>query len=177
MLSVRVDRVNSDAVRSEIEAFFVSHIDDPNRFSLLPRAIDPLKGFPSFILTVRDDEGLVGALHAGAAAEQIRAYVSHGLPASETSQGISDHAMVYSLAVRKDCRRQGIAQALVKELLVQTHGFKRLYGVTGPQSASFYRACGFTVLPPGRAIELMIGRAQVNIPLLGQDSWFSMSLS
>lgn len=175
MLSAQVDRVNADAGRSEIEAFFAAHIHDVNRFSLLSRAIDPLKGFPSYILTVRDDEGLVGALHAGAAAEQIRAYVSHGLPASEASQGIRDHAMIYSLAVRKDCRRRGVAQALVKELLVQMQGFKRLYGVTGPESASFYRACGFAVLPQGRAIELTIGRAQVNIPLVGKDSWFSMS--
>ena len=175
MLSVQVNRVNSDADRSEIEAFFVSNIHDVNRFSLLPRAIDPLKGFPSFVLAVRDDEGLSGALHAGAAAEQMRAYVSHGLPPSEASQGIRDHAMIYSLAVREDCRRQGIGQALLNELLVHMQGFKRLYGVTGPESVSFYRACGFTVLPPGRAIELMIGRAQVNIPLVGKDSWFSMS--
>lgn len=174
MLHVQIDRVNSDAERSEIEAFFTSHIHDVNRFPLMARAIDPLKGFPSYILTVRDAVGLIGALHAGAAAEQIWAYVSHGLPASEVSQGIRDHAMIYSLAVREDCRRKGVARTLVKELLTQLQGFKRLYGVTEPESASFYRACGFSVLPPGAEIQLMIGRAQVNIPLAGNGSWFSM---
>lgn len=68
MLHVQIDRVNSDAERSEIEAFFTSHIHDVNRFPLMARAIDPLKGFPSYILTVRDAVGLIGALHAGAAA-------------------------------------------------------------------------------------------------------------
>ncbi|MFF1831173.1 GNAT family N-acetyltransferase [Paenarthrobacter sp. NPDC058040] len=168
--------MNSDAERSEIEAFFTSHIHVVNRFPLMARAIDPLKGFPSYILTARDAGGLVGAIHAGAAAEQIWAYVSHGLPASEASQGIRDHAMIYSLAVRDDCRRQGIARALVGELLAQLHGFKRLYGVTEPDSASFYQACGFSVLPPGVEIQLMIGRAQVNIPLAGKGSWFSRAL-
>lgn len=174
MHAVQVNRVNSDADQSEVEAFFASNINEVNRFSLAPRAADPLKGFPSFILTVRDTSGLVGAVHAGAAVEQMQAYASYGLPISEINEGIRDHAMIYSLAVRKDCRRKGIAHALLDELLAQMSGFKRLYGVTGPKSASFYKACGFTVLPPGRAIELMIGRAQVNIPLMGRDAWFSM---
>ncbi|WP_218714083.1 GNAT family N-acetyltransferase [Arthrobacter sp. BF1] len=174
MHAVQVNRVNSDADRSEVEAFFASNINEFNRFSLMPRTIDPLKGLPSFILTVRDTSGLVAALHAGAAVEQMQAYVSHGLPISEMNEGIRDHAMIYSLAVRKDCRRKGIARALVDELLAQMSGFKRLYGVTGPESTSFYQACGFTLLPPGKAIELMIGRAQVNIPLLGRDAWFSI---
>ncbi|WP_248761023.1 GNAT family N-acetyltransferase [Pseudarthrobacter sp. SSS035] len=175
-MSIKVDRFNSDPDRAEIEAFFATHIDDANRFPLHLRSTDPLKGFPSFILAVRDSNGLAGALHAGAAAEQIQAYVSHGLPPREVDKGIRDHAMIYSLAVREEVRRAGIARALVNELLDQLHGFTRLYGVTGPRSSAFYHACGFTVLPPGAAIALHIGRAQVNIPLSGKDSWFSMNL-
>jgi hypothetical protein len=51
-----------------------------------------------------------------------------------------------------------------------------VYGVAGPRSSAFYQASGFAVLPPGAAIALHIGRAPVNIPLSGNDSWFSMNL-
>lgn len=73
MTPVKVNHFNSDVDRSEIEAFFASHIDDVNRFPLLPRATDPLKGYPSYIHAVLDETGLIGALHAGAAAEQTPA--------------------------------------------------------------------------------------------------------
>lgn len=173
-----VVRLNSDADRAEVEAFFAENIYEGNRFPLQPRAIDPLKGYPSFILAIRDDGGLVGALHAGAAAEQIEAYVNHGLPTWAVAEGIRDHAMLYSLAVRPDRRHAGVARELAGELLnhLNRHSFKTLYGVAGPQSAGFYGRCGFTVLPPGQAIQLDFGKALVNIPLVGQDSWFHRSL-
>jgi GNAT superfamily N-acetyltransferase len=173
-----VNRFNSDADRAEIEGFFTAHIHDDNRFPLHTRATDPLTGYPSFILAIRDGKGLVGALHAGAAAGQIAAYVSHGLPPWAVEEGIRDYAMLYGLAVRPDRRHTGIARELVTELLnhLNRHRFKTLYGVTGPQAADFYRVCGFTVLAPGQAIQLEFGKAQVNIPLVGHDSWFRQSL-
>lgn len=84
--------------------------------------------------------------------------------------------MLYSLAVRTDARRTGVARALIDALLPYLHSFSRLYGVTGPKSAGLYAACGFTVLSPGEAIQLRLGEVQVNIPLVGQDSWFSRLL-
>ncbi|MCO4253624.1 GNAT family N-acetyltransferase [Pseudarthrobacter raffinosi] len=177
-MSDTVNRFNSDSDRVEIEGFFTAHIDDENRFPLHARATDPLKGYPSFILAIGDGNELVGALHAGAAAEQIAAYVRHGLPSWAVEQGIKDHAMLYSLAVRPDRRHTGIARELVAELLnhLSSYRFQTLYGVTGPESAGFYHSGGFTVLPPGKAIQLDFGKAQVNIPLVGEDSWFYKNL-
>lgn len=69
------------------------------------------------IRVARDLSGLVGAPHAGSAAEEMHAYSLHGLPPQAAENGAQEHAMLFSMAVRKDRRSEGIGRALLDELL------------------------------------------------------------
>lgn len=171
--------IESDVDRAAVESFFAANIFDPSRVPLLPRGLDPHAQFRSHILAIRDGDEIVAALHAAPPVNEVEELRFRGLPAGSGTAALRDYVMLYSLAVSKERRRQGLGAALLDRLESQVaEGTSQMiYGVCAADSAEFYDARGYEVLPPEAALVVKWGDRSSVFAITGDAQWFIKDLA
>lgn len=170
---MRIEVLSGDDERAEMESFLKKNISDPSRVPVFPASCDPHRDYRSYVLAFRDSKGVAAALYAGSPVLEVMQL--QGLPHEAGEAALRDMVMLYAVATRPDCRRQGLAGALVRELEsgLQRTGHGVIYGVSQADAVSFYLAEGFLVLPPETGICLRWGPSASVFPIEGDAQWFS----
>lgn len=171
--------IESAVDRAAVESFFAANILDPSRDPVLPRGLDPHAQLRSHILAVREGEEIVAALHAAPPVNGVAQLRFRGLAAEAGTAALKNYVMLYSIAVSKKRRRLGLGAALFDRLesRMAEGSSQMIYGVCAADSAEFYDARGYEVLPPEAALVVKWGDRNSAFSIRGDAQWFIKDLA
>jgi GNAT superfamily N-acetyltransferase len=171
--SMEIEALNRDLDRFEVETFFKGNISaDSGRVPLFSRANDPHRGYRSHILAIKDGTGILAALYAAPPVLEVAQLPK--LPRESADAALAEYVMLYAIATKTNQRGKGHARTLLDTLhaRVKKTTAKTIYGVCASDSAAFYEATGYTVLPPNTPIHMEWGNNPVAWPIEGDAQWF-----
>lgn len=174
---MKVEALNSDQHRAELEGFFAANIsEDAGRVPVLPRANDPHRGHRVHLLAVREDGHIVAGLFAAPPILEV-AEMSMTMKAPPREAGaaaLTDFVMLYAIATENKQRRKGLGALLLSDLheRVGATTAHTIYGVCAADSVVFYRAQGYAVQERNEPLHMAWGTAPMRFGIEGDAQWF-----
>lgn len=178
MPNAEVLRIDSDSHRASAERLFSQNISDPSRVPLPPQAVDPHRGYTTYLLTIVEDGNVIAALHAAPPVMEVEQLLTRGLPEASGEAALKNFVMLYSLATAETHRKKGLGARLLMRLheLAHEDGFSCVYGVTEGENVPFYRKNGYTVLDVEQTLLVRWGDRISGFPITGDAQWFTRSI-